>query len=412
MLFIKQFSWLGTMNYISIYLSVGLSLCVSLIAGASTNVSLEVNTKEGSERLPLQLAHKNFNISDDDLTFAVLKKPEFESLFDLFVSIQVMKQAQVPKKDILNKVYQLRESVLFVQKYSQDPLLARIIQWCESQEGFVARKVSAWKKALIVGASVVGGAALIAFALFLKRLKNKAKVDSKIVLPNHTAPVFTTPDSSVSPTPAVSSAQSSSSLQPSVHPSPKLEIERRDPSRFLTPNWEPLVLCMDKLGVVCDDINTLPFFTAWKTVDGGELTRNIASFSTVGTFENRVPLVIQDFIRSDQLGSLKNIIITRPDLVKGVGYFISAGRFFVSLTLETNYFLWEVGSSLFVPIDLSKAKIEERLPHEVITLAMPYSQKVEASSCFLNRRFVYRHSAQVLFYTTRPEVICSILTTL
>ncbi len=94
--------------------------------------------------------------SVDDLALALSQRPEYEEIFELFVSVQVLFSENASIKQIRPQVYKLIKRVEFVQKYANDGLLSELLAWCYAQKGCGKRALATWAKVMIgVGMGVL-----------------------------------------------------------------------------------------------------------------------------------------------------------------------------------------------------------------------------------------------------------------
>jgi hypothetical protein len=91
---------------------------------------------------------------------ALVVNPEYQSLFDDFVSLQVSIQEGYDKKVIQNHVKSLVKRVLFIQKFASDPVLTSILFWLQRHHYMDTPAQSKRKRLqkLVIAGTVIGAA--------------------------------------------------------------------------------------------------------------------------------------------------------------------------------------------------------------------------------------------------------------
>ena len=361
--------------------------------------------------------------SADDLALALSEFPEYTEIFDLFVSLLVMMQEQKPLKTILRMAQQLRNQIFFVQKYASDPLLDEILAWCQAQKGLGKKKMAAWKKVVIAAAATVSVLGIVAYILGKRaQYKQKLAFDEAVVALSDGAQSMASLSSGNQPTGAplpfhihaaphalgvlAGAGHGVVGRPPTIFQWSSVDIVRKDSLGGFEPSQLPsLVLNTEHFGVTIDAPQySTPFFKEWKEKTGCVVRGDISSFSYCPN--GSIPFVLKKFLQSAQLRpTIRRVVEKVPARIKGVGLFLSQGRYYCSLCIGRSYFLWRVGERFFIPINLREARQEGRLEGETITSSMTLEESKTAVQRYRNRRCVYENPAIVVFYTTQADLI-------
>jgi|GEM_PF-4925717 len=369
--YLLVWAW-GLCMYVSIYLPILLGSSFFLCASTTSKPVLpefEITTHDVVS-----------GRSADDLALALSERPEYAEIFNIFVSLQIMMQEQKSLKIISRMAQQLRSQIVFVQKYASDPLLDEILAWCQAQKG-LGKKMAAWKKVLIAAAVAVSVLGISAYGI-----RKRAQYKQGLRL--------------------VGAGRGVVGRQQIIPRWSHVNIARRDPLGGFSPDQlSSLVLNAHSFGVTIDTLqNSTPFFTEWKDRSGSLIRGDISSFSYCPN--DSIPSVLKQFLQSAEVRSiLRRIGEQGPLKIKGIGLFLSKGTYYCSLSIGSLYFLWRVGESVFIPINLGEARKEGRLEDEIVTSSMTYEEIKTVLQRYRNRRYVYENTAIVVFYTTRADFI-------
>jgi hypothetical protein len=390
--------------YVSIYLSILLSS--SFFSCASTASEPVLSESE-------IVTHDAASVrSAEDLVLALSEMPEYAEIFDLFVSLQVMMQEQKPLKTILRMAQQLRNHIVFVQKYASDPLLDEVLAWCQAQKGLENKKMAVWKKVVIAAAVL---AVLFGGISWHARLQSK----KKYVLEERPLAGIQQYELEERPLAEIQ--------QYELEERPLAEIQQRiNAIREIDLSSIPLA---DTSGVLQNthgvDISRLPelvpgspdkrlpFFSAWKMLSGQEfstLARTVRLNVEISISQRPLFDLFVAFIKTAH--PLQETITA--DNTKEIGMFTFRGHFYFSARVSDRYYLWVYNPPNFVPIRLEEAHEAGLRPDELPSTSDPTPQNFRvialAKQNLRKRREILDGTAVVNFYISDPAVIQGLFT--
>jgi hypothetical protein len=368
--------------YVSIYLSIYLSILLSSSFFSCASTASEPVLSEAEI-----VTHDAASVrSAEDLVLALSEMPEYAEIFDLFVSLQVMMQEQKPLKTISRMAQQLRNQIVFVQKYASDPLLDEVLAWCQAQKGLENKKMAAWKKVVIAAAVL---AVLFGGISWHARLQSK----KKYVLEER---------------PLAGIQQRINAIREIALSS----IPLADTSGVLQNTHGVDISRLPELVPGSPD-KRLPFFSAWKMQSGEEFSTLAGTVRlNVGISISVRPLV-DLFVAFIKTAHPLQETITAYN-TKEIGMFTFRGHFYFSARVSDRYYLWIYNPPNFVPIRLEEAYEAGLRPDELPSTSAPTPQTIRvialAKQNLRKRREILDCKAVVSFYISDPAVIQGLFT--
>jgi hypothetical protein len=142
---------------LNIFLFIVLVYSSSCVPARAERTETAVSTQPPTANVS---AHEVCYEDTDVIINALVVNPEYQSLFDDFISLQVSIQEGYDKKVIQNHVKSLVKRVLFIQKFASDPVLTSILFWLQRHHYMDTPAQSKRKRLqkLVIAGTVIGAA--------------------------------------------------------------------------------------------------------------------------------------------------------------------------------------------------------------------------------------------------------------